>query len=868
MAKKNIFKTHFGENTEVDDPETLFRDLRGRSQDIKHLWSHQADLLREYKKYERARDVAIELPTGSGKTLVGLLIGEYRRRKYRERVAYLCPTRQLARQVGEQSKKYGINAHVFVGRQREYPPSEFNRFLSGDVLAITTYSAVFNANPRISDAQALILDDAHAGESYIASMWSVEITRDDSPNLYRNVLDLLREGLPDYFYEDVIRSIKSAEEILPRVEMIPGWHVRNVSSGLRGLLESALDEDSSSWHAWQMIKDHLTGCGVFVSEKSVLIRPLIPPSHTHQPFTRANQRLYMSATLGAGGELERVTGVERIDRIPIPVGWDRRGNGRRLFLMPQVSMSDQDAWQVVLDAIRDMERALVLTPTYLETEPLRNELARNGFTVLGAIDIEDSMDLFTTQRKAVLILSRYDGLDLPDDTCRLLVIKGLPSGTNLQERFLWSQVGASCLLRDRVLTRFTQGVGRCTRSDNDYAVVFILGNPLVEFLLKQDMRCLLHPELQAELEFGYKNSIDKCKNDFKELWQAFLEHGEDWRKAEDAIVALRGQKHRESDPASQSLRDVAGYEVCYLRSMWQGDYESALHNAKSVADSLKGDETKGYRGWWYYLAADAAMALQDTNGENRLGDTVREYLKRAGKCCPVMSWFARLARKACDQGEPLQIDEVTAAAIENMRQKLTEWGTVGPRFDQAVQQAINDLQATNHKQFHQGLRVLGEMLGFDAELPSGQGDPDCLWSIGSELYVVLEAKSGHTPKNPIGKNDVLQAQSHEDWVRRNRACNDRSQIHPIIVSPRVTVASEAEAHAKSLCHVSPNQMEALCNEIAAVLRKARAIAPSLSDENVLETLHKAVVTAKLTPHDVVRRLSAEPVKNMPKEGGH
>jgi len=31
-------------------------------------------------------DVALQLPTGSGKTLVGLLIAEWRRRKYGERV--------------------------------------------------------------------------------------------------------------------------------------------------------------------------------------------------------------------------------------------------------------------------------------------------------------------------------------------------------------------------------------------------------------------------------------------------------------------------------------------------------------------------------------------------------------------------------------------------------------------------------------------------------------------------------------------------------------------------------------------------------------------------------------------------------------
>jgi len=119
--------------------------------------------------------VAIELPTGAGKTLVGLLIAEWRRQFYDERVAYLCPTRQLARQVVNQASKYGIKANVFVGRQSEYSRREYSEFQSSEALAITTYSAVFNSNPRICDAQSLILDEAHSSENYISNMWSVEI---------------------------------------------------------------------------------------------------------------------------------------------------------------------------------------------------------------------------------------------------------------------------------------------------------------------------------------------------------------------------------------------------------------------------------------------------------------------------------------------------------------------------------------------------------------------------------------------------------------------------------------------------------------------------------------------------------------------
>ena len=208
---------------------------------------------------------------------------------------------------------------------------------------------------------------------------------------------------------------------------------------------------------------------------------MIPPTLTHQPFSEVKQRVYMSATLGAGGELERITGINRIKRVPIPSGWEKRGSGRRLIILPQVTMSDEDAMDVTIDAVKGFDRSLILSPSQYEAGAFIKKLDDSGITVLNASDIEDSISPFTESTNSALVLSRYDGLDLPDEACRLLVMGGLPSGTNLQERFLWSRVAAFSLLRDRVITRFTQGVGRCTRSDNDYAVVIIWGRSLVDF---------------------------------------------------------------------------------------------------------------------------------------------------------------------------------------------------------------------------------------------------------------------------------------------------------------------------------------------------------------------------------------------------
>lgn len=93
------FVTRGAKPPPVASPEAMFRDLPRTPSGPKHLWSHQADILRDYMAHQSETDLAIELPTGAGKTLVGMLVGEWRRRALQERVVYLCPTIQLARQV-------------------------------------------------------------------------------------------------------------------------------------------------------------------------------------------------------------------------------------------------------------------------------------------------------------------------------------------------------------------------------------------------------------------------------------------------------------------------------------------------------------------------------------------------------------------------------------------------------------------------------------------------------------------------------------------------------------------------------------------------------------------------------------------------
>src|SRR3954466_6217578 len=160
-----------------DDPEALFRDLRRRS--VPGLLSHQADLLRSYMAvHDKHADIALQLPTGSGKTLVGLLIAEWRRRKYNERVVYLCPTRQLVNQIADQARtKYGLDLHAFTGSRANYDPKSSADWQSAEAVAVTTYSSLFNTNPFFSDAALIILNDAHSAENYVSSYWSLQVDK-------------------------------------------------------------------------------------------------------------------------------------------------------------------------------------------------------------------------------------------------------------------------------------------------------------------------------------------------------------------------------------------------------------------------------------------------------------------------------------------------------------------------------------------------------------------------------------------------------------------------------------------------------------------------------------------------------------------
>jgi hypothetical protein len=273
-----VFKRRTPAPATPDDPEHLYLVLAQTNTGPLALWLHQGDVLRAWHgQYRNASDVAIELPTGAGKTLVGGLIADYQRRAAGERVAYLCPTRQLARQSAAALDGYGIPTALLIGRVASWNAADRARYSSADAVAVSVYSHLFNSNPALDNAQMLVLDDAHAAEGYVAGPWSLEITRGESA--YTDVLSTLADAF-DPLVVDRLRTENPDNQYLATVYLASPVGVAAHAAQLEQVLAAAAATKTISEaarHAMKLLAGRLDRSMVYISYRRLLIRPLVPP---------------------------------------------------------------------------------------------------------------------------------------------------------------------------------------------------------------------------------------------------------------------------------------------------------------------------------------------------------------------------------------------------------------------------------------------------------------------------------------------------------------------------------------------------------------------------------------------------------------
>ena len=376
------------------------------------------------------------------------------------------------------------------------------------------------------------------------------------------------------------------------------------------------------------------------------------------------------------------------------------------------------------------------------------------------------------------------------------------------------------LFNGRIQTRVLQAIGRCTRSLEDYSAVFISNDDLVTYFADPQKREFLHPELQAEIDFGVDQSKGVQFDDFVDNFNIFLDNDAEWEDANRQIVAGRSTKAQKAFPAMDHLANAVAGEIDFQKALWASNFEGAFDCARRVLGELTASDLRGYRCLWHYLAGSAASLAADA-GITELAALARSEFSGARDAAGGIPWLASLARLQANDGETDSDDIALSEQIERVELVLTELGTVHDRrFTEREKQILEGLRSTEHTAFERAHETLGELLGFISGNEETDGSPDPWWVAGS-VCLVFEDHAGARDDSALGVNKARQASCHADWMRANIEVSKGTNILPVLVTPVKKVRRGALAHLQNVALWPLDEFREWARNAVSVVREVR-----------------------------------------------
>ncbi|KPI48248.1 hypothetical protein IM33_17470 [Clostridioides difficile] len=859
MAFKKIKKS----SLDVTTPQALFQDLKNRK--IQGLLAHQSVIINEYmEKYYNSKNVALELPTGSGKTLVGLLIGEFKRLRDKKRVVYVCPTIQLVNQVVEQSKdKYGIKTEAFTGKIKDYDPKKKSSFLAGDSIAVTTYSSIFNSNTFFDNVDILILDDSHSSDSYISQFWSLSITRENNSDVYINLINIFKDSIGINHYNRLIVNNYDDTD-LNWVDKLSIFDIKGIEENITSVIDNWKKEFREK-EAWKNIKGYLEACNIYISYNEILIRPMIVPTKHFPYFNNVEQRIYMSATLGESGELERITGIEKIDKVGVPDGWEKQSLGRRFFIFPNSRFEDKDVAKFIVDSINMESRSVFLVPNNKKRDLIKKFIKDNtSYELLDNDDFSESKSNFISKEKSVAVISnRFDGIDFEGDECRLLFICGLPRAMNLQERFFTTRLATSVLFNERIRTRLTQAIGRCTRGGIDYAAICILGSDLEKELVMEEKKRLFHPELAAEIEFGYTQSreLENYDEAITNL-NIFKNHGEEWDGADEIILDIRNSIAESRNKCQDEIKCVfknlsksAEYEVKFQYALWNKDYKKCITFVNKILENLNDDLLKGYRGYWNYMASYVYEA--DSQKQNAL-----KCKNKALGCINGLTWLPNIL----DDNNNINIKNtntyVYTKQIENIEYEILKLQPGSRKYQKIYSEIINGIDNGGTNIEH-SLELLGKLIGYKSGNKTEAAAPDTYWILSDGTCIISECKVKKQDTKPIDVTEIREAKTHKEWLISNNIISENVNTYTVFITNSKYLHKHAYPISNDIYYINIKDIKEFAIRALVVIGYMKDLLRVEGDITLRKKAIDIITTNDfITSSKIIEKVSNSPIKNI------
>lgn len=434
------FTKRLGKKSAADltDPIKLY-DTLDRKVDKGPLRPVQTTILAEWHVSRRKeRDVVIKLHTGQGKTLIGLLLLQSKLNEGSGPAVYVCPNKFLANQTRVQAEQFGITVCKDDG---DLP----HEFLDSKAILVTHVQKVFNGQTKFKlgnrslTVGSLVIDDAHACVDSIRDACVISIEKDNE--VYRKLRGLFSDSLSAQgagTFAEIENGSRDA--ILP----VPYWTWQEKQAEVMEALASIVQRPANSkekphgaWFVWPLLKDNLKHCLCVVSGDSIQITPYLPPLDMFGSFFKAKHRVFMSATVTNDSFLVRGLQLSpEVLRNPLSIP-NEKWSGEKMILLPSL-IDDKLSREAIVNEFGKPNAkrnfgVVALTPSFAAAgfwEKCGSTVAKTE-----SIDAEISKLRSGSWGNTLVFASRYDGIDLPDQMCRILIFDSTPHAMNLAEAY-------------------------------------------------------------------------------------------------------------------------------------------------------------------------------------------------------------------------------------------------------------------------------------------------------------------------------------------------------------------------------------------------------------------------------------------------
>lgn len=804
-------------------PVEIYNSL-DRTSETGPLRPIQVDILNQwFNSYQTNKDVVLKLHTGQGKTLIGLLIQQSIINQGKGPCIYVCPNIYLMNQTAEQAKKFGI-PYVLFGDTQDIPID----FLNGSRILICYAQKIFHGYSKLNDERNkihignIILDDSHACIETIRESFTIKIPKE--VQAYSELVELFEEDLNN---QGAGTFLEIKEEDYNSFLPVPYWAFDKKNGQVLEILNRNKAEDCIKYK-WPLLKDILFQCQCIISGTDLEIAPYLNPIDEFKAFHSATQRILMSATTMDDSFFIKGLGLSK-KAIQNPlISKDEKWSGEKMILMPSL-MHDSLSRTYIIDKLARNQPGrkkgvVILVPSFKHALPY----GKQGCTIASASTIYQEINKLKSgdANKCLVIANRYDGIDLPDDSCRILIIDSKPYSETLFDRNEEICRENSDIINVKIAQKIEQGLGRSVRGEKDYSVIILIGSDLVNFIKNPKTQIYFSPQTRKQIKLGFEiakmavedhdfNTMDSinvitdlirtCITKREEFWKQFYE--ENMNQEDEKVYSV-------------TISDILEQEKKAEEAFNKGEVPKAVGIIQGILNSFTLNDSE--IGW--YLQMIARYQFRST-----LSESIKLQIEAFKKNSKLLK-----------PNEGYSYQKLEYINLERT-QKIKAWISKFPnheKLNEKVEEIYSMLSfEETSEHFEEGVYELGKSLGFESQRPDKEmrEGPDNLWCIEKNDYLVIECKNRISEKREeLQKDETGQLNNSCGWFQNNYP---GATFHPIIIVHTKNV-SKSTAFNFPTKIIRKSKLKSLKNAFKSFYNEFSYFdLPNITDEKIQELIN-------------------------------